>query len=214
MHIFIDESGNFTRREDGTSAISAVGALVIKDSAMAGFRKLYGRLRKRLPKDGKEVKGRLLNEAEVAQVCKVLKTVGAIFEVVATDLALQSDEEIEKHQSVQAEKITENLTDEFSDDFKEEVWDLRKQLEAHPKQLYLQSVCMSELIHSTLNHADVYHSLRFPRELGSYTWRIDAKGRDGKTNWEEWWEQTLLPILESKSVREPFMRIESGDYSA
>lgn len=214
MHIYIDESGNFIRRPDGGPSISTIGALVLRDTAISGFEKLYGRLRTKLPKDRDEVKGRLLTESQILEVCKILKKVGAIFQVTATDLSLQSDADVERHQKIQAEKITENVTDEFTDSQRDYIFGLRNQLEKMSPQLYLQAVLLTDLIYGTLEIADMYHSLRWPKELGEYHWVIDAKGANGQTNWEKWWEETLLPMLESKSVRKPLAKFELGDYSA
>src|SRR5689334_21549155 len=104
MHIYIDESGKFT----GANNLSAVGALIIPDSSIAGFAKLYGRVRKALPKRNGEVKGSLLNEQEIKSVATTLKHVGCIFEFVGFDGAFTSEKEVIEHQKGQAEKITEN----------------------------------------------------------------------------------------------------------
>ncbi|RIJ25958.1 hypothetical protein D1224_02240 [Henriciella barbarensis] len=214
MHIYIDESGSFTRRSSGEESVSAVGALVIRDTQVAGFEKLYARLRRELPKEKGEVKGRLLDEKQIEKVCQLIRTIGGIFEVVSTDLSVQTDGEIDLHQSIQAEKLTENLTDEFPEDSRERIWHLRRTLEALPRQLYLQSVATSELIHQTLNRADLFLVQRWPSELGRYVWTIDAKSDTGITNWEQWWLDTLLPILEAKTIRRPFQRVKEFNYSA
>lgn len=64
-----------------------------------------------------------------------------------------------------------------------------------------------------LNHADVYFAFREPPELGEYHWTVDAKGRDGLTNWEEWWSQIIMPVTQSKTMRQPLMRVREGDFS-
>lgn len=214
MHIFIDESGPFVRGETRPS-ISAVGALVVPNYGMSGFEKLYARLRRTLPKDTNgEVKGRLLSEGHIPRVVDVLRKVGCLFEVVIMDHSVQSDEEVRTHQKIQAQKITENLDENFSEKFKDQVYALRTELERMTPQLYLQSVSMGELLYSTLFHANIYYAFRHPKELGNYYWVIDAKGANGITRWEKWWSDTISPFMESKCARNPLAAVEGADWSA
>lgn len=210
MRIFIDESGTFT----GQNNISAVGALIIPDQNFAGFEKLYGRLRRKLPQEKGEVKGRLLSEEHVGEVVAILRKLGCLFEVVAVDSACHTDDEIKQHKNGQEEHITKHLTDDHHKTMVEQVWGLRKQLEATPLQLYVQSCAMAELIYHTIYHANLYYSFRLAKELGEYHWVIDAKDRDKVTAWENWWSTVVLPMIESKSFKEPFAAAEGGDYRA
>jgi hypothetical protein len=210
VRIFIDESGIFA----GQNNISAVGALIIPDQNFKGFEKLYGRLRRKLPQEGGEVKGRLLREEHVAEVVGVLRKLGCLFEVVAVDSACHTEEEVKSHKVEQEEKITKHLTDKHHKKLADQVWGLRKQLEALPLQLYVQSCAMAELVYNTLNHANLYYSFRLAKELGEYHWVIDAKNRDNVTPWEKWWSTVILPMTESKSLKNPFLAAEGADYRA
>ena len=192
-------------------SISAVGALVIPTSSMKGFEKLYGRLRRRLPTDKGEVKGKQLSENQVIEVAALLRKVGALFEVVAIDMGMHSEEEVLLHKASQGEAITAHLSSDHHPSMVEQVWELRRQLEAMPLQLYAQSAAMGELVYHTLNQANVYHSYRTASELGEYHWVIDAKDRTKVTPWEEWWSIVIFPMLESHSFREPFIKAEGGD---
>lgn len=212
MHIFIDESGTFSHSANGTSSVSAVGALVIPSTKLASFDKLYGRLRAKLPKHNGEVKGRLLSEAGLASVVSVLYKLGCIFEAVATDSSFHTPDEILAHRKGQEQKITKHLTEEHHPNLVREVTALRAQLSEMPIQLYLQAVAMSELVYHTMNHANLFYCTRLPQELGSYHWRIDGKNRIGITQWEDWWHKVVLPVTESKTVREPMIAMEGGDY--
>ncbi len=212
MHIFIDESGIFTCNPERDHSISAVGALTIPTQSMKGFEKLYGRLRRQLPKEKGEVKGRLLSENQVCDVVDVLNRVNSTFEAVAIDMGLHAEESLQLYREVQAEKITANLTDEHHPSMVETVWALRRQLEAMPLQLFVQSVSMGELVYNTLMNAELYYAFRKPQELGEYHWIIDAKDLSKVTPWEEWWSTVILPTLESHSLREPFINVEGGDY--
>lgn len=213
MHIFIDESGTFRSDPVRRASPSAVGALVVPSRSVTGFEKLYGRLRKRLPKIKHEVKGRLLSETQVGDVVDVLKKVGCLFEVAVVDLGLHSEKELLSHRSRQAEAITANLTKEHAPLLVEQVWELRRQLEATSLQLYVQSVVLNEVIYNVLNHADNYFAFRFPSELGAYHWVLDAKDRDKTTPWEAWWENTVLAMIQSKTMRKPLIMAEGADYS-
>lgn len=179
---------------------------------MPGFTKLYGRLRRKLPKTSGEVKGRTLNESQVAETVSLLRKVGGILEIVATDSLYHSQAKIIDHKRGQEEKITEYLTDAHHPNFVKNVQDLRSQLEVMTPQLYVQTIAMVELVYHTLNHANVYFALRSGKELGSYSWIIDAKDRSGPTPWEIWWSKIVLPMIESKTMKEPFIAVQGGDY--
>lgn len=213
MHIFIDESGTFVPGRRKTS-ISAVGSLIVPDRSIGGLEKLYGRLRQSLPKEGNEVKGRLLQEEQIQKVCSVLKTLGCLFEVNAIDMSLHSDELVLEHKRRQAEKLTANLTKEHHDSLVNQVLELQKFLVNLSPQLYVQSIVLSELIFDAIQNASLYFSLRSPEELSKYHWVIDAKSDQGPTNWEEWWTVVILPMLESKTVRNPIIQASFADYSA
>ncbi|AVF04677.1 MULTISPECIES: hypothetical protein [Devosia] len=213
MHIFIDESGTFALSTKPAS-ISAVGSLTIPDHSMRGFEKLYGRIRRTLPKSDGQVKGRLLGEKEVGEVVEVLRKIGGIFEVVLIDLAMHSLEQLEAHRARQAVAITAHLTDEHHPDFKHTVWNLRSDLERMPIQLYVQAVAMENLVYHTINNAQTYYAFRSPAELKNYHWIVDAKHNGSKiTPWEDWWRTATLPMLASHTFRAPFMQVEGGDYS-
>ncbi len=213
MHIFIDESGVFTHDPTKMATPSAVGALVIPTRSINGFQRLYRRLRQQLPKEKGEVKGRLLNEAELGKVVDILKRMNCVFEVAVIDLAMHTPDELAEHKLAQERALTANLSDEHHPNLVRQVWELRHQLETTAMPLYLQSVTLNEVIYNVLTHADNYYAFRFPSELGAYTWVLDAKGRDKTTPWEDWWQMTVLAMLQSKTTRKPFMRAPGGDYS-
>jgi len=208
MHIYIDESGTFT----GQNNISAVGALIIPDRSVSGFSKLYSRLRSHLPKRNGEVKGSGLDEKQIKDLVAMLKALGCVFEFVGFDSAFTSEVDVIDHQKAQAQKMTENLTNKHHSTLVKEVWRLREQLERTSPQLYVQAVAMAELVYNAIFNADIYFAYRFPQELGEYHWIVDAKDRNKTTDWEKWWAATIMPLLESKSARSPFVRVEGGDY--
>ena len=87
LHIFIDESGTFTGMGANTPAVSTLGALIIATHRLPKLFSKYARLRANLSKRKGEVKGSLLNEAQVAAVIEILRKNGAIFCASMIDLA-------------------------------------------------------------------------------------------------------------------------------
>tara|TARA_R110002020_G_scaffold50791_6_gene143699 strand:+ start:1628 stop:2623 length:996 start_codon:yes stop_codon:yes gene_type:complete len=213
MHIFIDESGTFALSERATS-VSAVGALVIPTGRLPYFERLYSRLRPSLSKHNGEVKGRLLDEAQIGQVVALLRRVGAFFEVVAIDMGLHDQEAILGHKKKQEHAVTGYLTEEHHPNVVAGVWDLRRRLEEMPLQLYVQATAQTALIYDVLGHAQLYFAVRAFRELGMFNWVIDAKGKGGTVPWEQWWQTAVLPMIESQSLRKPFPAVIEGNYTA
>lgn len=212
MHIFIDESGTFS--SPGKAAVSAVGALVVPDRRLPYLIKRYARLRPSLPQEKGEVKGRLLSEEQVGQVVSLVKDKGAFFEVVTTDMSLNTEEVVATHQRGQAHGITANLTEEHHPTVIAASRGLREELEAMAPQLYVQSVLTFELISNVLRYATLYYAQRMPRELEFFRWVIDAKDVLQVTPWEKWWSFVVMPILQSKFLEEPMWHLSEGaDYS-
>jgi len=202
MHIFIDESGTFTRSLNKPS-ISLVASLVIRDSIRGRIEKKYRKLRPQLPTDNGEVKGRLLDEKQVSSVVELLRTNDALLEIVAIDLDLHTDAEISRHKQGQAEGLTSEITDAHHENIHKATRDLRSRVERLADQLYVQSVLMFELSWITTEHAINYFAQRWPRELQEFHWIIDGKDRQRTTDWEDWWATVVMPVLQSKSIRRP-----------
>jgi hypothetical protein len=212
LQIFIDESGTFVARDDGAS-VGAVGALIITENQIAEFDRRYAQLRPLLPKDQGEVKGRLLVESDIARVVDVARRSGLIYEATVVDLPEASAEAIERHRAGQCAGITEGLTAEHHPNLVAWAQGLRRRLEQVPPQLYVQSVATFDLVWRTLCHATAYYSQREPQALARFQWVVDAKAPAGVTDWEDWWSKVVKPMMQSRSFREPFPRLEGGDYS-
>ncbi len=159
------------------------------------------------------MKGRLLDERDVARVARLCLRSGLIYEVTLIYLPPNAHESIEKHRAEQCEGLTSKLTEQHHPDMIAGVQALRFQLEQLPLQLYVQSVATLDVVWRTLKHATMYHSQRDAAALARLSWIFDAKQPRGVTGWEQWWTEIVKPLLQSQSLREPFPQIEEGDYS-
>ena len=209
MHIFIDESGSFVQGA-GARGISLVGALVIPEGRMANVRRKYAAIRARLPKEKNEVKGRLLTSAQVWEVAELLRRNEAILELVAIDLNLHTEADIHAHKLEQAAGVTRNLTDEHHPNMRASCEALAKRVAVLPNQLYAQGCAMIELVWLVCENAINFYGQRRPKELAEFHWTIDGKDKT-KTNWEDVWETIVLPLLQSKSIRQPHGIFEGCD---
>ena len=212
MHTYIDESGTFTATF-GRSSISVVGALIVPSALQTRLREAYGPVRRTLPKDDGEVKGRGLSEEHFERVIHAIRGLDVLFEVVMIDVGLHSENEIRAHKLGQEAAITANPTGNPHESIHRQLRDLRTRLERMPLQLYVQSVVTFELVRRVLDIGCTYYAQRRPRELARFHWIVDAKDRARTTDWEDWWSFVVLPSLQSKSTREPMPMLEGADYS-
>lgn len=212
MYIFVDESGSFAKTSQGFSP-SVVGALVVPDLAMSKLLRKYAKLRLQLPKSADEVKGRMLDERSVARIIDLLRKNGALFEAIVIDVGFHTEAELEAHKRRGADALVVNLTNKHHPNVFETVNRLRSELLSMPEQQYLQAVATFMLIAKVISHSTLYFSQRVPKELGAFHWIVDAKDRTATTDWEKWWTLTILPWLQSYSMREPMPFATFGDYS-
>ena len=214
MHIFIDESGNFALPKAGHS-VSVMGALVVPEARFDLLCGKYERLRDSLPKEKGEVKGRLLTEVQTAKVLDLLHKNSCIFEAVAIDMGLETDEGLEGHRTGQAGALTRHLTDEHHPNVVAGVWNLRARVEAMSAPLYTQSIVTIFLLGNVLQRLPAYWLQRIPREVLNYHWVIDGKDLNRVTDAEDWWSTTMLGLLQSRSARDPMMWpdwVEKSDF--
>ena len=208
MHIFIDETGTFTGIGKPMS-ISMIGALIVPDSRKRSLEREYGKLRKYLPTEGGEVKGKRLSQKDIARLMPILRHHDVIFEVAAIDLGIHSEEGIWRNQTARAEAMTANLTEEHHPALVDAVWKARRELETYSLQLNIQSAILFELIDRVLEHGTMFYSQRRPGELANFHWIIDAKGDNSiPTPWEQWWSTFTKPALQSKMARDPYGIVE------
>jgi hypothetical protein len=80
-------------------------------------------------------------------------------------------------------------------------------------QLYIQCVMMKELVRIASEEVTLYFAQRRPHELAKFEWTIDAKDPRRITSQEKWWRETLAPLLESASRREPFVFVKDAGFN-
>ena len=212
MHIFIDESGTFTGIGANAPAVSVLGALILTSHSLPKLFRKYERIRTNLPKRKGEVKGSLLNEAQVAAVVELLRKNGAIFCASMIDLAAHTAEDISGHRDRRRASLAANLTDGHTQELREGVAALQERMVAFSDQLYVQGAVMIDLLYRIMQDMIVYHCQRFPKELGAFHWVIDAKEPAVVTDWEDWWSKTLVIWLQAMSFERPGAMLPGGDY--
>ena len=212
MHIFIDELGAFSGTGNSEPAISTLGALVLPSHRLPKLFKRYNRLRLSLPKRNGEVKGSLLNEAQISKVIGLLRINEAIFCSSMIDMADHSPEDIERHRTDGVEALARNLTDGHTPELRANVAQLQQRMKAFSPPLYAQMMVTLDLLHRVMEEMVGFHCQRNPKELESFHWIVDAKQQGHVSDWEEWWSNTLVVWLQSMSIKRPGALFKFGDY--
>ncbi|WP_316238673.1 hypothetical protein [Bradyrhizobium sp. SZCCHNR1015] len=213
MHIFIDESGTFSGFQ--TNSVSVVGALVIPDVMMANVEKKYAKFRDKLPKENGEVKGRLLNEAQVDRVVCLLARNEALFEITALDLGLHQENAVRDYKKKLGEQMLAKVAN-FREDVRPEVQAASEYILHAPLNLFLQALTTFDVLHRVISRATTFFAQRKPYELGSFAWIVDGKEPAKVTRWEEWWAHYAQGALASISKRRPAWMLSEpldADYS-
>lgn len=205
MHVFIDESGNFTGYQQ--RSVSVVGALAIPDGNLPRLRKKYARIRKGLRKENGEVKGRDLSAVEIDRVVRLIMNRDAVFEVTAIDLGLHTAEGVTAYQQRLAAEMQEQLPN-LPDSIRERVAAASNYILEIPAQLFLQALTTFDLMHRVIGHTALFFSQRKPYTLGKFNWIVDGKDRQKVTNWEFWLEFYARGALASLSTRDRAPRPE------
>lgn len=159
------------------------------------------------------MKGRLLNEPQVAALVRMLVDTPVIFDVSVIDMGMQTVEAVVAHRDRQCVKLSESLGPEHKPELVAQIEIMKNRLAATSPQLYVQSRMIFNLIWKSLQHSTLLYSQRLPSEIGSASWMFDAKGRDKLTDWEDWWRSMMAPILQSIGRRVPLIALTEGDYS-
>lgn len=213
MHVFVDEAGIFVRSQLRKWAVSCVGALVVPDDDLPEILERCNNLKNQWGAKNAEIKGSKLGEREIAGLSSLLRSYDVIFQVTAIDMQMQAPARVTQHRLEQAEMLKGHITDKHHPNLVKQIEDLQDALRKPSNQLYVQAVVSVELLYRVLQNATLYYAQRKPKELGSFQWVIDAKDRE-LTRFEDLWRTILLPFLQSKSLRKPFIQLQEADYSS
>ena len=172
MHVFIDESGSFTGFHAGS--ISVVGTLAIPDAKLDFLKKKYAKIRARLPVEKGEVKGRLLDEAQIDEVVALLARNEVLFESTAIDLGMHTEQGVLAYKKQHGEEMLAKVPN-FREDVRSDVEKASRQILETSLPLYLQALTTFEVLHRLIGHMTMYFCQRRPSELGGV--RMD-RGRE------------------------------------
>ncbi len=214
MHIFIDESGNFSGTGGEDSAVSVIGALTFETARLPRIFQKYERLRAKLPKNTSgEVKGSGLSEAQVASVVELLRRNGAIFHAAMIDMADHEAADIAAHRAKRIESLGANLTEEHKPELHAAIADLQGRMAQFSDPLYAQMVLTIDLLRDVMEEIVNYHAQRNPKELAEFHWVVDAKQPKGITDWEDWWHKTIVIWLQALALERPGAFLAEADFT-
>ncbi len=215
MHLFIDESGGFQRDVNTPHAVSCVCAVVIPGRSLDAIEDGFLRISHTWPKEASgEVKGKLLDEEHMRQLCDFLSGYHVILDTTVIDMNMSTDDEVKYHKFMQAESIIADLSPEHDVSMHLALEGLKRSLDLMPIQLYAQAVAMKHLVWNSFQVGQIYFCQRWPGELARFQWTIDAKDKGRTTEYERYWQESILPSLQSISMTRPLIRLKGGDYSA
>jgi len=212
MNIYIDEAGVFVKPSQNKCAVSAVGALIIPEKKEKIIFSKFEALKNKWGFNDTEVKGSQLNESQVNSVIEMLEKYNVMFEVVAIDMNIQSDNGITTHKLDRAQKMISCITDEFNETLITNLYKTKEEIESLSNQLYVQVSLTIELLIQVFQKTILNYSLRKPKELELFRWIVDAKNLNITTS-EKVWKTLVLPLAQSRSFDEPLLMIKEGDYS-
>jgi hypothetical protein len=186
--------------------------LVIPDASYDLFCREFSKLTGGWPRKDGEIKGALLQAGQILALLKLAKRFELIYFFSGADMALITDGDTVAHRNEQAKRVTANLTPEHNPSLVRQVQEISQQLNEMSPQLYVQFILLTELVNTVIRTIPVYYSMTRPRELGSFTWTIDAKDKR-LTEAEHLWKLLSGLILQSKFQKDPPYAIQGADQS-
>ena len=211
MYIYLDESGSFAHTAIGHS-VSCIAALVVSDRSHAPLIAAFDRLASSWGFPHSEVKGRSLDEAQHATVIELLREFNVFVSIVAVDAALHSPSSIIEHKRNQADRIVAASLD-LNPQLAAQLTQTATRLGALSNPLYVQFVLLTRLYSSVIQTSTLFFSVVEPPTLATFAWRLDAKA-NMETKYEQLWKLLVMPFLQSISLKDSFIFLHEGDYSA
>jgi hypothetical protein len=212
MNIYLDESGSFVNSPQ-LESWNIVAAVAVAESARSAMSEGLKQLRIAsggLPSH--EVKLNQVDEAAYLDLLSNLDREDVLLFATATDAGLNTSQRVSQHQSMQVASIRENLPLMRYEGGRIGLKILADELEGLSGQLYVQLVCQVRLIDDLLRRSINYYTQRRPQTLGHFRWRIDQKNAN-KPTFEQAFKKIAPPLLQSRSIVEPFETVRSFNYS-
>jgi hypothetical protein len=212
MDIYIDESGSFVCTKN-VNSWSVVAAYSTYSSQRKILSTLLDKLKLKCNKSvGDEMKLKNVEEGDLAWfLYELSKLEGTLF-CVATDISMVDCNVIENHRNDQAYKVIEHVDRMQHQSMKDSLNGLSDGIKGLSPQLYLQLVCQFTLINDVIRKATLYYSQRRPSILSRFKWSVDQKN-SSRTFFENAFEKMAPIMLQTMSLREPFIMLTEGNYS-
>lgn len=210
MHIYIDESGIFRKPADKDNVASCLAALVIPSSTKVKLINEYLEISAEWPREKGEIKGRLLDEDQIAEIAALLQRYDALLEINAIDLGLHTEQEITEFKNNTANIMFGWAKQDHP--LRERFTQIAEAYQRTSNQLFIEAFLMLTLVPRVILHSVNYYARRIPKELTSFHWIVDAKDIT-PTEFDKAWADVIFPSIEFQSKKEPFYKIEGGDYT-
>lgn len=210
MHIFVDESGTFAKSKN-LGSWCVVAAYVIPEVRYAAAKEVLRHFKLRCGvRHDAEIKRKDVEESRYFELLDALKMVDGIGVAVATDASLNAG--AEEHKEQQAQKIEAYVPNMVHPEGQQMLMKLARDLRRLSEQNYVELVCRVTLVYDVLQLAINYYVQRLPATLSRFRWSFDRK--DTKQNHFETMLQLMMgPLLQSKTLNEPFQAMDWADYS-
>lgn len=211
MYIFVDESGTFTA--PASAAVDSwcvVAAYVSPETDQQRLTAIVAQLHQDCG-GLTEVKINQLSEARYIRFLRDVGRLTGLLFMVAVDVSLHSEMAIKVHRDAQADMVVEHQSKMIHAEGRQSLIQLSDLIRSLPIQLYTQLTCQAELFHKVLVRAPVYYSQHKPETLANLSWRVDKKNT-GPTDYERAFHTVLPAFLQSRSLREPMIRLVEGNY--
>ena len=211
VNIYIDESGSFVSAPNKGSW-NVVVAIAAPEASRRTIEQAVRVLKlSSLTSFSDEVKVNALSEVQYLRFLNDLSRTHALLFATATDAGVNAPDRLTRHQEIQVAKIRENIPRMKYEGGRQGVQLLADQLETISPQLYAQLVCQVDLLHDVVSRSINYFAQRIPATLAEFRWRIDQKNTS-KTTYEEAFEKIAPALLQTRSFRDPAVRVEGFDY--
>src|SRR5262249_26496858 len=159
-----------------------------------------------LPKEGGEVKGRLLSESQINKVVLLLMRNEALFEVTAADLGIHNEDAVRDYKSKLGGEMLTRVPN-FREDVQPEGRAASEYILKSPINLFIQALVTFDVLHHVIANAPNFFAQRKPYELSSFRWTVDGKDKAKVTRWEEWWAHYAQGALATMSKKRPAGRL-------